>query len=138
MQNNKSIRHFQWISGIVALFFIFMLMSLSDVLRLNPSLAGVSRSELGKTAREASVSVTTRVAIPAEDYNNEDKVDFSDEGVGATLTGAESSFVLQEETYPHPIPQRPDRRRRSPAARRCPHRSSLRQQLLYAHCHRSS
>lgn len=99
MQNNKSIRHFQWISGIVALFFIFMLMSLSDVLRLNPSLAGVSRSELGKTAREASVSVTTRVAIPAEDYNNEDKVDFSDEGVGATLTGAESSFVLQEETY---------------------------------------
>ncbi len=54
-------------SIVLIIVAVFLTLSLSDVVRLNPQLEGVSAAKLASTAKESSEELTLDVLIPAEE-----------------------------------------------------------------------
>ena len=89
------------ISLIVLAVSLFLSLSLSDVIRLNPQLEGVSKAQLVSTAKKATVDEKVSVLIPADELPEapaatEATMEWSPEGYPELDINGDGVFALAE------------------------------------------
>lgn len=92
MRKHKLGSFLKLVGGILLAVFVYFMLSLSDVVRLNPSLEGVSNASMAQTARDATVYENAGFLLPASALPADGKTDFSAAGDGAL---AESLPVME-------------------------------------------
>ncbi len=98
MRNNKLGSILKLAGGILLAVFLFFMLSLSDVVRLNPLLEGVSNASLSQAARNGTVYEDHDILLPASELSEGAETDFSGTGDGA-LAQSLPTLTFDDERY---------------------------------------
>lgn len=98
MRNNRLGSILKLAGGILLAVFLFFMLSLSDVVRLNPLLEGVSNASLSQAARNGTVYEDYDILLPASELSEGAETDFSGTGDGA-LAQSLPTLTFDDERY---------------------------------------
>ena len=99
MRNPKLGNLLKTVGGILLAAFLFFMLSLSDVVRLNPLLADVPNANLSEAAHNGTVYEASDVLLPAAEIPADAETDFSGTGDGSLALGLTVLTVDGEPYY---------------------------------------
>ena len=98
MRNPKLGNLLKLAGGILLAVFLFFMLSLSDVVRLNPLLEGVPDAGMASAAKDGTVYEEADILLPASEIPADAETDFSDTG-SRTLMGGLNTLTVDGDSY---------------------------------------